>query len=250
MTTLSGWHLLDLFSGCGSLSSAARAAGWRTEEWEILQDAVPDSQDRRWWLVSDRMLPCQDASRDLSLPHNIDRLVRNIKEHRYHWVHMGPPCTSFSRWFLMTCKTCSRTPQNPTGSEANVKERLGNLLARNCVRIAEACNQARVAWTIENPQSSYLWRLPEFVALARRAGVFTTTFPMCAYGCLYQKRTAFMSNARWVAGIAAKCTCRRRHERLQGRVRVGQRWVHRTALAAAYPPSLCQHLVSLAATLL
>ena len=212
-----------------------------------LRTLPPHCQETPTWGASVACYgPPQDATRDLANPANVEDLRRRIRQREFHWVHMGPPCTSFCRWFLLTCKSCSRTPENPAGLEENLKERIGNTLARICVSLARACQASGTSWTVENPRSSYLWRLPEYIALAREPGVEFVHVTMCAYGAPYLKRTSFLTNAPWVRGAASACSCTQRHERLQGSVRVGGRTVHRTALAAAYPRALCERLVALA----
>ena len=188
----------------------------------------------------------QDPSCDLANPTNVEGLRQRILRREFTWVHMGPPCTSFCRWFLLTCRSCTRTESNPTGLETNLKEKRGNVLARVCVRLARACQTSGTSWSVENPRTSYLWRLPEYVTLCREVGVEFVHLTMCSYGAPYLKRTSFLTNARWMRGAGSMCTCMQTHERLQGTVRVGGRSVHRTALAAAHPRALCQQLASLA----
>eukprot|EP00973_Karenia_brevis_P015336 2098352-Karenia_brevis.AAC.1 len=85
------------------------------------------------------------------------RLLRGIASYCYSWVHMGPPCTSFSSWYRMKSKKCSRTKTNPTGNELVMGEIIGNELGRFCVRVAMLCLQVGVHFTIENPRGSWIW---------------------------------------------------------------------------------------------
>ena len=218
--------LLGIFSGSGNLSKAARGHGWQTREVDILNG--------------------QDLT-DVGLQ---DELLALVSAGGVAWVHMGPPCTTFSSWYLCSSHSNTRSKENPEGFGNSKDEVLGNTMAYFSVKMANKCIRTNTWFTIEQPRSSWMWLLKSMRALALNPTVHFTYLTMCSYGSPYQKRTAFLSNARFTTGVASSCNCKRlgkEHVRLQGAIvnKDGTR-EHRTKIAAAYPPSLCEALVACA----
>ncbi len=214
--------LLDLFSGSGHLTQAARRAGWTSREIDIMHGD------------------------DLTLMSLQDELLGLLPSRKAWWVHMRPPCTTFSFVYLASSHSNSRTKGNPEGLGASVDEVLGNALADFSVRMAHACIANHTWFTIEQPRRSWMWRLGSMRHLAMVPEVHITHLTMCSFGCAYQKQTSFMSNGGFTLAIASTCKCKQRHHvLLQGSVRdTNGQLMHRTKLAAAYPPMLCEALVS------
>ena len=216
--------LLDLFSGCGVLSSVAREHSWKALSVDVL-----DGYD----------LTDHELQRDI---------FKMILCGEVEWVHMGPPCTTFCWWYRVTSKKNTRSIANPAGDGITEAEHCGNQLAYLSITIAELCLKHGVWFSLEQPRTSLMWLLPEMIALRAKPGVVPCHLVMCAYGCDYMKRTTFLTNAHWMMAAACKCRCGGKHRtRLQGNVwdPVSQKNVKRTSLAAAYPKKLCERFMSL-----
>ena len=223
--------MLDVFSGRGGLARAARRHGWRVREVDILNGPTHDLTD----------------------PNLQQELIQQVQSRMYVWVHMGPPCTTFSSWYRFTSKQCTRSRSNPRGQNISSAEQLGNQMADFSAKLAQLCLEVGVWFTIEQPRTSLMWQLDNFRSLQAHRSVDNCNLVMCKYGSEHEKKTTFMTNAGWVMKAACKCSNTRRakthyHVRLEGSARdpVSGLMVHKTALAAAYPDALCDRLLTLA----
>ena len=130
---------LEVFSGCAALSKVAAQAGL---------------------LVMPPIDVSQGPEHDLTRADAATRLVDLIRSKRVTWVHLGTPCTTFWRFFLMFCLRCTRTVSRPEGNGSFDREIEGNLLLNVSCRIAEAATANGIYWTMENPRTSLLWVMP------------------------------------------------------------------------------------------
>ena len=218
--------LLELFSGVGALSKAARQHGWEVKEVDIVNG----------------------AEFDLTRTQLQESLLDMIRSRCFTWVHLGPPCTTFSSWYLASSHSNTRTKMNPAGLGSSPAEALGNQMAEFSVRAARVCLQTGTWFSIEQPRTSWMWILPSVKDLIAEPQVHFCHLVMCAYGSPHQKRTSFLTNAKWLMQASCQCSCKQLHVRLQGSVRDPETGAHthRTQLAAAYPEALCHRLLSLA----
>ena len=104
--------------------------------------------------------------------------------------------------------------------------------------VEQALNLNMIVW-VENPSTSYLWKLDEWQRLAGRGdtGFFLTDY--CRWGMAWRKRTRFFGNH---AAIHEKLLCLGHciHQKL-----VGYSALHRmswTKVAESYPPKLAHFL--------
>ena len=133
---------LEVFSGCAALSKVAAQAGL---------------------LVMPPIDMSQGPEHDLTRADVATRLVDLIRSKRVTWVHLGTPCTTFCRFFLMFCLKCTRTVSRPEGDGSFDREIEGNLLLNVSCRIAEAATANGTYWTMENPRTSLLWVMPRIL---------------------------------------------------------------------------------------
>ena len=97
-------------------------------------------------------------------------------------------------------------------------------------------------YIIENPQRSWLFRLPEFIAMLKHTGGILVDLHMCAFGlrppdqpeARYRKPTRLAGNFKGLLALGRRCTCVGEHVRLQGSVQTPAGWKSRAALAAEY----------------
>ena len=73
------------------------------------------------------------------------------------------------------------------------KVRVGNILARFSISVFNCCAQLHVPATIENPDTSRLWKLDSFKMVLREKHVTWTSTDFCQDGTPWRKRTAFLA---------------------------------------------------------
>ena len=170
--------VLELFSGCGALSRCFCKLGYVAEAWDIQYN----------------------SSCDLSNPIILKGTLNRINSHEFAYVHLGTPCTSWSR-----ARRCDGKGPGPLRDDQDHlyglphfslsdqdKTELGNLLLKISAEIFQTCINSGVAVSLENPASSRMWLTVETKALQQQGAVFQrTTF--CAYGTPWGKATSFLT---------------------------------------------------------
>ena len=158
--------LLDLFCGLGSLSQSARSHGWQSRAIDILNGPEQDLRSQKLQ----------------------QELVMEVKSNEYTWVHMGPPCTTFTFWYRFTSSKNTRTATCPEGLGLSDAERLGNEMASFCAKLANLCIQQGVWFTIEQPRASLMWALADFHNIINHPPTRTCHLVMCQYGSPTRRR--------------------------------------------------------------
>ena len=181
-----------------------------------------------------------------------EKIKNWIRSGAVRFLHCGTECKTFSsaRKFdgrgpppircpetLAALATCSKKQR------ADVE--LGTSMAQMSCNFAKEMTTVGQCWTIENPDTSLIWKLPEMRDLIAK-GAFFIEFPMCAWGSLSMKPTKVLSN--WVAGkehLNRKCpgtSWPHIHFPLQGTFKhpkTGEETFH-TKVAQEYPARLVQ----------
>ena len=171
-----------------------------------------------------------------------------IQEGIVIFIHFGTPCSSFSiarkhdggppplrdRQHLWGRHGLSRRDRE--------KLLLGNQFMALTAALATLCYDRGILWSIENPASSFLWRMPPVQALAALPRVKQFLLDMCRFGAPHKKPTALLSSAD-LSPLALECDMAVRphvHEPLVGTVLIANEQVFKTKLAQVYPPALCR----------
>ena len=139
----------------------------------------------------------------------------------------------------------TRTKSCPAGEKPLDRELIANLLAD---RVAELCLCQHLVggfFTIENPQSSYVWLYKPFQSLLEHA--FEVVFDQCMYGLqpphcsdLYIKKpTKLLTNYPGLRGLAIRCDKTHKHYTCLGDVLVDGKRVKLCDHASMYPQPLC-----------
>lgn len=200
---------MELFSGCGRLSSALADAGLRT--------AVPFELS-------------QGSEFDLSRQAIQEMILRWIRRKRVWYVHLGTPCQPWSQAY--------------TGPNRDRRRQAASCLVRFTCRVIEQCVKSGIRFSLENPASSALFKLPCVRRTLLRADALMVRYHCCRYGCSYKKPTILATNCSALSQLGLECQGCRGHEILQGRVKIREgdkvRWRWKTSLAGAYSPLLCQ----------
>ena len=168
-----GGTFVELFAGVAGLSRAVQAKGLKVAS---LSDFDPTYKAR--------------TSFDLLKVSDFSRLFRFIKQQKVRWLHAAPPCKTFSRARRSDefgCVKKLRPIGHPEGlgppslrpwavAGAN---KLANLTARLCRAQLRAGGQ----FSVENPEGSLLWNLPQFASSRGWHGSRTSGTSMVTSAC-------------------------------------------------------------------
>ena len=181
---------------------------------------------------------------DLSIPCNVALVVDAIVRKKLRYVHLGTPCSSFSILQKLFNKG-TRTTKRHQGDGTNDKERHGNLLVKHSLIIIHACIQHGAFWILENPKSSYMFRMPGVARVLRLPSTQVVQVDQCMYGLQdpvsrikYKKATIFIGNLPSLFLLSHTCDKAHIHEPVIGQVKCEDKWTSRSVLAGAYPQVL------------
>lgn len=139
---------------------------------------------------------------DILRPGAVEHIAQLAKAGRLKGIMLATPCNSFSAarraplWSSMPRKL--RSEQHPHGipglkqSDIDTAEQ-GNAIVRCCRRIIAVCDKYSIPWIVENPRSSFLWKMPEMQSLMSCNHVRIHHCHQCQYGCPWMKATTFMT---------------------------------------------------------
>ena len=232
-----GQIFIEVFSGTGRLAAALRARNMLVLEWDILNGPLWD-------------LTRRDARRALR---------GSILAGHVWGLHMGTPCSSFSRARdrgpprqpgvpSYPCRLRSDTEPWGMCEVWHPKDRaaidLGNSLARFSHSLALLARHMSLPLTVENPAGSRLWALPPFASMLRWPHSHNIVTHFCAWGTCWQKPTRVWGLHVSLTSLEHKCSGRatcsftgHAHQGLSGRSPQGPFW---TKVAEGYPRRLCR----------
>eukprot|EP00438_Fugacium_kawagutii_P000561 Skav206449 [mRNA] locus=scaffold230:22037:24193:- [translate_table: standard] len=209
---------LDLFSG---EKGVARAMVEAADVWVLCFD-IEDG-----------------ASQDLSDPELRARLAAMVTAGCFLGVGGGPVCRTFS----MAVRPPVRSKTEPYG-KAEVSEKMraklieGNDMALWIIGFLVLSLRAGLGAWVENPGSSWFFRLPEFLKLVSEFPEFGAwTVDYCRFGTKWRKRTKFYNNS-CLRGLKTLCQGGHVHQHLKGRSRTHRKsW---TLVAQPYPAGVAR----------
>lgn len=144
-------------------------------------------------------------------------------------VHMGTPCTVFSR-----ARHAIRNTQR-----AMDKEKMGIEFALFTAEVISVCNRYNIRWSLENPRSSRLFEFPILEDLIRCPSVVCVHLDFRQFGEPYKKPTMIVGNYEGLRCLAAKCNHKSHNVTLRGSETIEQNGkrvsVPKTQRAGAYP---------------
>ena len=164
------------------------------------------------------------------------------------YIHFGTPCSSFSQARkddggpppLRSAAHITGLPGLSTRDQAKVE--LGNLFVEVTAELIGWCHRYQVRWSIENPATSFIWKMPKLKEVWDKIGPSETTFDMRRFGSKHLKPTTIWSSF-CLKELDLKCDKAVRphtHEPLQGTIMIEGRKVFKTRLAQVYPARLCE----------
>ena len=169
-----------------------------------------------------------------------EKLVASIRSGFFRSVGMAPICASFSKAVTPPVRT-NRFPRGKPGLSKNMRKKVseGNSHADFCALLISICIEMKISYFLENPDSSWMWRLKGYEC-GRDPGsndVFRLCF--CRFGTSWRKATRIITSTR-LRGLRMMCTCRKRHFQLRGFSQLHKKmW---TKVAEPYPRGLARLL--------
>lgn len=155
----------------------------------------------------------------------------------------GPVCTSFSTAITPPVRSSSAPYGLDSASDKmKIKIEEGNQMALWFFAFLEFCLKQGLQIWMENPATSFMFRLPEWQALLQRwPSVQPWLVDYCRYGTRWRKRTKFYTDGL-LGGRRDLCRCGKPHQLLRGRSATHKKsW---TAVAQPYPKHVCEELAS------
>ena len=159
----------DLYCGCGDVGKRFNEFGHEAR--------LFDTQIR--------------ASDDLNASGFHTHFKTAISQSRVSCVHVAPPCSSFSvanSWQGHAIRSGTHALGLPglTQAEQN-RVNDGNRCVDSLIVFINLCNRASIPLAIENPATSYLWKVPAIATLCKSGHV--ADYHMCAFGAKWRKHT-------------------------------------------------------------
>ena len=208
---------LDLFSGKAGVARAMAKSG------------CP------WILTFDWVRSPQENLLDAGLR---EKLLKLITLRAFLVVGSAIICSSFSK----AVTPAVRSPRYPRGLpniRSTMKRKVldGNSHADFAAEVISLVESLNVFFWMENPDSSYLWRLRRFRRFADPSSDWLFRLDFCVFKTAWRKRTRIATNVPGLRGL--RMMCRGGHEHLHLR---GMSPIHKlpwTAVAEPYPAGLC-----------
>ncbi|CAE8633379.1 unnamed protein product, partial [Polarella glacialis] len=197
------------------------------------------------WVLTYEILEGQDL---------LDPLIQKevfslIEEGSVLCAGAGPVCSSFSTAVTPPVRN-AEFPAGLPNLRPSMWEKVkqGNLMSALCVKIVKLCISHGVRFWIENPRTSWIWRLRSwrklFSALPKVFGhVGPWDICYCRFGTPWQKRTRIFCDLD-VERDELKCVCQCNHLALRGGGPKGVSW---TKVAEPYPWGFSELLALLCA---
>ncbi|CAK0818121.1 unnamed protein product [Prorocentrum cordatum] len=180
---------LEVFSGSGRLGQAVAKEGVNVLLWDVELG----------------------ADYDLRLARNRSLIRGWIRSGNVIGVHLGTPCSSFSRARdVPPGPPPLRSNSSPMGlddlSPADADEvRVGNLLMFFSVAVMRDTMLLGIPATLENPARSRIWICPAMQRLQKSSKINFTVTDFCMWGAQWRKSTGFLSTGLCMDALAEVC---------------------------------------------
>ena len=176
-------------------------------------------------------------------------LKKKIKARQIRWVHLAPPCKTFSRARRRDRHAKARilrTRTFPGGlwPRSNLVQE-ANVLASRSAQIAALQHKANGWVSLENPAGSFIWEYGPVKRLLDNPDMKLVFGDQCRFNGPYKKSTGWLTNAEFVKCLERSCPGppEHEHEPLEGfTTDFSGNKVFKTSLAAEYPQGLCEVL--------
>ena len=183
---------LELFAGSASWGKAMSAQGWDVHAFDIVYN----------------------SNHDILLPGECDRICNEVRQRKYHAVHLGTECTTWSQAAKPAYRDSAHLlgfPSLPDHKKQKVID--ANKMAEISAKILEASHAAGIYCSLENPWASMLWLHPH---MKRLQGFKRFRVDYCRWGARWRKSTGIFTNRPYVEELARVCTGKHKHIVLMG----------------------------------
>jgi hypothetical protein len=226
---------LEIFAGTARITSALLRRGLRAFPIDI----------------------CLHQSHNLLDVHVEHRIIHLLESGRVQFLWLGMPCTSFS-----VARKNDGVGPGPLRDDDNLfgfksltgknlqKVQDGNNLLRLSLRLLAVCEQHGIPYALENPMSSFAWKMPNMKKFIAQFRPQLIHLDYCCFGEMWKKPTTLMGNFWNMATLALRCRSSSNicsntlqpHVRLTG---VDDNGVFMTLKAQPYPLEFCKAVANL-----
>ena len=210
---------LDLFSGCGGV---ARSMADNGAPWVLTFD----------W--------CRSTKEDLLNEELREKLRLLLRLGAFATLGMAPICASFSRAVTPPVRS-NRYLRGLPNLSFNMKRKVseGNSHSDFCIELIGIAKLAGVAYFLENPDGSWLWKQKKYSEYADPSSPYTFRLCFCRFGTQWRKATRIATSTR-LRSLRMMCRCKKKHFALRGFSSIHRKmW---TKVAEPYPAGLARLL--------
>lgn len=210
---------LDLFSGCGGVARA------------MINNGAP------WVLTFDW---CRSTSENLLDEGLREKLRKLLRLGAFLTLGVAPICASFSRAVTPAVRSV-RYPRGLPNLSFNMKRKVaeGNSHSDFCIELIGIAKEEGVAYFLENPDGSWLWRQKKYGDYADPGSLEVFRLCFCRFGAPWRKATRIATSTR-LRGLRMMCQCKKKHFALRGFSSLHRKmW---TKVAEPYPAGLARLL--------
>lgn len=189
--------------------------------------------------------------RDLDVSENRLRLEWEVRCGYLRYMHFALVCSTWGRAGVLNGGTRSRL--SPDGSSSPLlRETHANKQAAYVVRLCMLLHVCGGFFTIENPESSFLWASSFILSIYDFCPTFCAVFSQCLYNIVLpsappdtycKKDTKVLANFADITALSRKCTgpsLHHHHEWAWGARKHKGRSICLAAAAGRYPRPLCE----------
>ncbi|CAE8640523.1 unnamed protein product [Polarella glacialis] len=190
------------------------------------------------------------VSLDLTLPRAQDLIFDLVKSGRVVYIHVAPPCGTATKARERPVPAAQQRPLrsalHPGGLPSlagldKAKVDSANCLYEFCAELCRRCLLLDIAFSVENPASSYLWELLAFRVLLADSRVHSVIFHQCMHGGERDALRRWMTNMDSLKPLAVRCDGKHKRKPWGARFQDGK-LCYATADEAAYPELLCKRV--------
>ena len=122
---------------------------------------------------------------------------------------------------------------------------LANRVTKNAFRIARACSTNQIAFSVENPHGSLIWKTNAYYVLSLQVAMTEIVLDYCCWGEAWRKRTRLATwcpgNPTFLSDLGLLCEGGHSHTQLSGWKPLNHEHavMRPTGGIAAYPAQLC-----------
>ncbi|CAE7293175.1 unnamed protein product [Symbiodinium sp. CCMP2592] len=193
--------VLELFARAGSLSRAFHQIGF---------EVMPIDRG------SHRLPLAKLCSLDLALPSSWQYLSHVLDNYHVRYVHIDLPYATYGpKQGLRRLSHGSVVPVG--GADASQVQRLAlaDSLLEHVITFLKRVQQMGIAWSIEHPQSSFLWHMP---AVRQLTNTTTVVYDLCAFDSPHRLRRQLLTSCSALKCLQQVCHGNHSHTPVTGGV--------------------------------